>query len=130
MNSQLMELFILLLTIKLDSQQIQVNNRIQQPNNSLSVCVAVVSELNVIFCDVVVLASGRCTMYSSDVSRMIGCPVIHVNSEQPESVVWATWLAMEFRKKFNKDIIVDLIGYRKVSTNKIQMLNEIGFVLS
>lgn len=62
---------------------------------------------------------GRSSMYSSDVGKMIGCPVLHVNGDHPEELVRACRLALEYRMKYRKDIIVDMICYRRWGHNEI-----------
>nr|CAB3237826.1 probable 2-oxoglutarate dehydrogenase E1 component DHKTD1, mitochondrial [Phallusia mammillata] len=62
---------------------------------------------------------GRSTPYSSDIGKMIGCPVIHVNGDSPEDVVKAAQLATEYRHKFRKDIIVDMLCYRRWGHNEM-----------
>lgn len=62
---------------------------------------------------------SRSTVYSSDIARMLNCPVIHVNAERPEHVVHVCKVAMEYRQKYRKDVIIDLIGYRKWGHNEV-----------
>lgn len=62
---------------------------------------------------------GRSSMYSSDVGKMIGCPVLHVNGDNPEEVVRACRLALEYRMKCRKDVIVDMLCYRRWGHNEI-----------
>lgn len=62
---------------------------------------------------------GRSSMYSSDIGKMIGCPVLHVNGDNPEELVRACRLALEYRMKYRKDIIVDMICYRRWGHNEI-----------
>lgn len=62
---------------------------------------------------------GRSSRYSSDVGKMIGCPVLHVNGDNPEEVVRACRLAFEYRRKYRKDIIVDMLCYRRWGHNEI-----------
>ncbi|XP_022787168.1 probable 2-oxoglutarate dehydrogenase E1 component DHKTD1, mitochondrial [Stylophora pistillata] len=62
---------------------------------------------------------GRSSRYSSDVGKMIGCPVLHVNGDNPEEVVRACRLAFEYRRKYRKDIIVDMLCYRQWGHNEI-----------
>jgi probable 2-oxoglutarate dehydrogenase E1 component DHKTD1 len=58
-------------------------------------------------------------MYSSDIVKMTGVPIIHVNAEDPEAVVAACRLAVQFRATFKKDVMVDLIAYRKHGHNEV-----------
>ncbi|KJE91351.1 dehydrogenase E1 and transketolase domain-containing protein [Capsaspora owczarzaki ATCC 30864] len=62
---------------------------------------------------------ARSSRYCSDVGKMIDCPVIHVNGDHPEEVVRAARLAMEYRMKFRKDILIDLICYRRMGHNEL-----------
>ena len=61
---------------------------------------------------------GRSTHYCTSVAKMLDCPVIHVNGDEPESVVYAVELATEFRQKFKKDVFVDMVCYRKHGHNE------------
>ena len=61
---------------------------------------------------------SRSTHYSSDVAKGYGIPVIHVNADDPESVVEVAKIAFEYRQTFGKDILVDLIGYRRFGHNE------------
>jgi len=67
---------------------------------------------------------ARSSLYSSDIGRVIDTPVLHVNAEDPERVIQVCRLAVDYRAKFGKDVIVDLIGYRKHGHNE---LDEPGF---
>ena len=61
---------------------------------------------------------SRSTTYCSDVVRMIEAPVLHVNGDDPEAVVFATQIALDFRQKFRKDVVVDIICFRKLGHNE------------
>ncbi|MEX0721964.1 MAG: multifunctional oxoglutarate decarboxylase/oxoglutarate dehydrogenase thiamine pyrophosphate-binding subunit/dihydrolipoyllysine-residue succinyltransferase subunit [Balneolaceae bacterium] len=61
---------------------------------------------------------GRSTEYASDLAKMILAPIFHVNGDTPEAAVHAIQMAVEYRQKFGKDVIIDLIGYRKHGHNE------------
>ncbi len=61
---------------------------------------------------------SRSTLYCSDVVKMIEAPVLHVNADDPEAVVLATQIAIDYRREFKKDIVVDIICYRKLGHNE------------
>ena len=60
----------------------------------------------------------RSTLYCTDVVKMIEAPVLHVNGDDPEAVVLCTRLALDYRQAFNKDVVVDIICYRKLGHNE------------
>lgn len=61
---------------------------------------------------------GRSTEYASDLAKMILAPIFHVNGDNPEQAVHAMQMAFEYRQKFNKDVVIDLICYRKYGHNE------------
>ena len=56
--------------------------------------------------------AARSSRYSTDIAKMIQAPVFHVNADDPESVVRVARIAFEYRQKFNKDVVIDMICYR------------------
>ena len=61
---------------------------------------------------------ARSSPYPSDVAKMVEAPILHANGDDPEAVVYATRIAAEFRLKFNRDVVVDLICYRRFGHNE------------
>ncbi|KAJ2777900.1 hypothetical protein H4R18_004912 [Coemansia javaensis] len=65
------------------------------------------------------MTNARSTFYTSDIGKMVNAPVIHVNGDYPDEVARAMRIAFEFRKMFRKDVIVDLITFRRWGHNEL-----------
>ena len=61
---------------------------------------------------------ARSSPYPSDIAKMVEAPIIHVNGDDPEAAVYAARIATDFRLKFNRDVVIDLICYRRFGHNE------------
>ena len=61
---------------------------------------------------------ARSSPHPSDISKMVEAPIIHVNGDDPEAVVYGARIAAEFRLKFNRDVVIDLVCYRRFGHNE------------
>jgi len=61
---------------------------------------------------------ARSSPYPSDLAKMVDAPILHVNGDDPEAVVHCARVAMDFRQKFNRDVVIDMICYRRFGHNE------------
>ncbi|HKE56839.1 MAG TPA: multifunctional oxoglutarate decarboxylase/oxoglutarate dehydrogenase thiamine pyrophosphate-binding subunit/dihydrolipoyllysine-residue succinyltransferase subunit [Pyrinomonadaceae bacterium] len=62
--------------------------------------------------------AGRSTIYSTDVARMTQLPIFHINGDDPEAAYRVLQIALEYRQEFNKDVVLDMVGFRRLGHNE------------
>ncbi|XP_030747963.1 2-oxoglutarate dehydrogenase-like, mitochondrial isoform X2 [Sitophilus oryzae] len=62
---------------------------------------------------------SRSSPYATDVARVVNAPIFHVNGDDPESAVYVSKMAAIWRNKFKKDVVIDIVGYRKYGHNEL-----------
>lgn len=62
--------------------------------------------------------AGRSTIYSTDVARMTQLPIFHINGDDPEAAYRALTISLNYRQEFNKDVVLDVVGFRKLGHNE------------
>lgn len=64
-------------------------------------------------------ADARTGLYCTEIAKAIGAPIFHVNADSPDEVDRIMRLAFDYRQMFKKDVVIDLIGYRKFGHNEL-----------
>jgi 2-oxoglutarate decarboxylase len=62
--------------------------------------------------------AGRSTIYSTDVARMTQLPIFHINGDDPEAAYRVVQIALDYRQEFNKDVVLDIVGFRRLGHNE------------
>jgi multifunctional 2-oxoglutarate metabolism enzyme len=62
--------------------------------------------------------AGRSTIYSTDIARMTQLPIFHVNGDDPEAAYRVLQIALDFRQTFNRDVVIDIVGFRRLGHNE------------
>ncbi len=62
--------------------------------------------------------AGRSSIYSTDVAKMTQLPIFHINGDDPEAAYRALRIALDYRQEFNKDVVLDVVGFRRLGHNE------------